>query len=97
MATELPDYEVGGNKFYFPLKGREITAEVSHSAPDKYKDTMAGLRPDDMDFTVGEVTDGNTGEVIKCTKEIRSLIATMIHDHMTKAHAEDTQTRENIS
>lgn len=89
MATELPDYEVGDNKYYFPLHGREIAAEVKHSAPDKYEGTMTNLAPEDMEFTVGEVTDGNTSEVIQCTEEMRSLIAVIIHDHMTKAHEEN--------
>lgn len=86
MATELPNYEVGEETFYFPLDGREITAKVDHSAPEKYQGTMKGLEPEDMKFTVGEVTDSNTGEAIPCTDEMRRLIAKMIHDHMTRSY-----------
>ncbi|MBI4995243.1 hypothetical protein HZC21_06455 [Candidatus Peregrinibacteria bacterium] len=85
MTTELPDYSVGNGKFYFSLSGREIAAEVDQDILSDEVD-VSNLKPEDMNFTVVEVTDGDTQEVIECTDKMRRLIAAMICDHMTKAY-----------
>lgn len=86
MSKRIPDYDVGDDRLYFTLNGREISARVDHSAPVRFNGyDMAGLTPDDMKIDIGEVTDAMTGEVIPCTNEIREAIAHMIHDFMVRA------------
>ncbi len=77
MTKELPEYEFYSfddhEEFCFTINGREFIAKIKEDLPNNFQGNYAILGPEDMNFTVLALTDGNTEKVVSCTQEIRSF------------------------
>jgi hypothetical protein len=83
------DPYVDRNKIYFSapdsdLNDEEVTMEAIF---DCKAEPGPGEKEIQISVKITEITDATTGEVVRCTEKIRSVIAEVLKEHVELGHS----------